>query len=131
MRSAPSVHLTKDCNNKNNNKNNNKTTTTKQLAVLISGVEWLYRENSLQLKSFKIDPPGLTTGLFDLRIGSGVFLLSAIASSTASGVLCGPISLQFGTDMATKTKSHSSLTDGDFPQVAKVEWFLLLVVVFR
>ena len=46
----------------------------------------------MQLKIFKIDPPGLTTGLFDLSIGSGVFLLSAIASSTASGVLCGPIS---------------------------------------
>ena len=46
----------------------------------------------MQLKILKIDPPGLTTGLFDLRIGSGVFLLSAIASSTASGVLCGPIS---------------------------------------
>ena len=43
-------------------------------------MEWLYRENSMQLKIFKIDPPGLATGLFDLRIGSGVFL-SAIASS--------------------------------------------------
>ena len=49
---------------------------------------------------FKIGPPGITTCLFDLRIGSGVFLLSAIASSTASGVLCGPISGHFGTDMA-------------------------------
>ena len=37
-----------------------------------SGVEWLYRENSMQLKILKIDPPGLTTGLVDLRIGSGV-----------------------------------------------------------
>ena len=41
--------------------------------VYRSGGEWLYRENSMQLKIFKIDPPGLTTCLFDLRIGSGVF----------------------------------------------------------
>ena len=52
----------------------------------------------MQPKIIKTDPPGLTTGLIDLRIGSGVFLLSAIASSTASGVLCGPISGHSGTD---------------------------------
>merc|ERR1712194_959334 len=75
-----------------------------------SGVELLYRGNSMQPKIFKIDPPGLTTGLFDLRIGSGVSLLSAIASSTGSGVLCGPISGHFGTNRG-RTFAEQTLGD--------------------
>ena len=39
-----------------------------------SGVEWLYKENSMQLKIFKIDPQASQLGFFDLRLGSGVFV---------------------------------------------------------
>merc|ERR1712194_679731 len=74
----------------------------------------LYRGEFHAAQNHQNRPPGLTTGLFDFRIGSGVFLLSAIASSTASGVLCGPIS------------GHKKIFQldkcGFTPHLAKVEW---------
>jgi len=38
------------------------------------GIYTDFGEKSMQLKIIKIDPPGFTKGLFDLQIGSGVFV---------------------------------------------------------